>query len=314
MSTVARFVGLDVHKDSIAMAVAEEGREAARDLGSLAHDVPALRRRLQRLGPPEELLIGYEAGPTGYGLCRKLREQGYACEVLAPSRLPHRPADRVKTDRLDARRLALALRAGDLSTVVVPDVGTEALRDLSRTRDDAKRAERSTRHQLDKDLLRHDRRYPGRTLWTGLHMTWIAQQHFEQPAQEQALLEMRAAVIESTARVTRLSAAIAEHAPASAAPASCAALSGPSASRSRRAPPPEVQGRRRPGPDRGNLAGCYGPRPARRPPLDRGSPTTDLRTCGTQPAHIRLLTVATRPAVRRPLAPATTQGRSNPMT
>ena len=121
MSTVARFVGLDVHKDSIAVAVAESGREEPQDLGRLAHDLPQLQRRLARVGSPAELLIAYEAGPTGYGLCRRLRAQGYACEVVAPSKLPRRPGDRVKTDRLDARRLAQALRAGQVAAVVAQE-------------------------------------------------------------------------------------------------------------------------------------------------------------------------------------------------
>jgi len=220
MSTVSRFVGLDVHKESIAMAVAECGRDEPRDLGRLAHDVPQLRRHLQRLGPAADLLIAYEAGPTGYGLCRRLRAEGYACEVIAPSKMPRRPGDRVKTDRLDARRLAHALRAGELAVVVVPDESTEALRDLARTRDDAKRAERTARQQLLKFLLRHDRRFAGRSSWTATHMTWLAAQHFERPAQQLALLEMRAAVAEASARVARLDQAVSEQAPAS----SCAAL------------------------------------------------------------------------------------------
>lgn len=213
MSTLARYVGLDVHKDSIAMAVAEAGRDAPRDLGVIANDWPQLQRRLTRLGSPSQQLIAYEAGPTGDGLCRKLRAAGYRCEVIAPSKTPRRPGDRVKTDRRDARLLARALRAGDLTAVVVPEAGTEALRDLVRAREDAKHAERTARHQLDKFLLRHDRRFPGKTAWTGVHLLWISQQRFELPAQQHVLLEMLAGVQEATARVTRLTDAIAEHVP-----------------------------------------------------------------------------------------------------
>jgi len=143
MKSVSKFVGLDVHKESIWVAVCDgaPGSEV-RDLGRMAHDVPRLLRRLQDLGPVESLHVAYEAGPTGYGLCRALREHGIACQVVAPSRTPIRSGDRVKTDRRDAEKLARFLRSGELVAIDLPDVQREALRDLVRARSDALRARR----------------------------------------------------------------------------------------------------------------------------------------------------------------------------
>lgn len=213
MVEFTRFVGLDVHKDTIAIAVAEAGREAARALGVIAHDVPTLLKRLSRLGPVEMLQVAYEAGPTGYGLQRRLAAAGIACVVVAPSRTPRRSGDRVKTDRRDAILLAHYLRSGDLQAVGVPDERTEALRDLSRARTAAKRTETVAKHQLGKFLLRHDRRWSGKCNWTASHLAWVAQQAFEQPAQQAVLVDHLHALQEATARVERLTGTIAKLVP-----------------------------------------------------------------------------------------------------
>lgn len=130
-------VGLDVHKDSITVGAAEAGRERGRVVGKTAHDVNKVLKMLTKLGPPEQLHIVYEAGPTGYGLQRSLQARGYVCEVIAPSQMPRRRGDRVKTDGRDGVQLAECSRAGQLRAVWVPDLADEAIRDLARAREDA---------------------------------------------------------------------------------------------------------------------------------------------------------------------------------
>ena len=131
------YVGLDVHKDTIAISVADCGRTPARYIGTLVHDVDKLFKTLGRLGQPEQMKLVYEAAPTGYGLQRALAGRGYQCEVIAPSQMPRRPGDRIKTDRRDSLRLAECSRAGELHSVWIPDPQHEAMRDLSRAREDA---------------------------------------------------------------------------------------------------------------------------------------------------------------------------------
>jgi len=210
MKTVSRFVGLDVHKNSIVVAVAEAGGGPARFLCTLANDVPELLRVLKRLGDPERAMCCYEAGPTGFGLSRKLGAAGYDCSVIAPSRTPSRPGDRVKTDRRDAEKLAHFLRSGDLTPVTVPDEKSESVRDVERARDDAKQDETRARHRLSKFLLRHDRRWTGKSNWTKAHLEWIRQQRFDHEAQNQVLREYLRKMDESSDAVDRLDTAIAE--------------------------------------------------------------------------------------------------------
>jgi transposase len=209
-ATTIRFVGLDVHRDSIAIAVAQRDGQPAESLGTVPNDVPGLIRRLQRLGPVESLRCCYEAGPTGFGLCRRLNKIGIACEVIAPSLVPVQPGARVKTDRRDARNLAHYLRSGDLTSIYVHDPITEAIRDLERSRDDAKRAERSARQQLSKFLLRHERWFTGKSTWGPAHQAWLARQGFDQPAQQDVMNDYREAVEMATARVARLTRRMAE--------------------------------------------------------------------------------------------------------
>jgi transposase len=142
-----RCVGLDVHKDSIAIAVAKaEGGEPSL-VGTIPNDTRLLLKQLKRLGRGNSLRCCYEAGPTGYGLHRDLNAAGVSCIVVAPSLVPKQVGSRVKTDRRDAVKLARFLRSGDLTSVAVPDPDTEAMRDLERAREDAKNVERVARHQ-----------------------------------------------------------------------------------------------------------------------------------------------------------------------
>ena len=209
-SNTIRFVGLDVHHDSIAIAVAEPDGQPAKSLATVPNDIPGLIKRLLRLGPAESLRCCYEAGPTGFGPARRLKEAGIACEVIAPSLVPVQPGVRIKTDRRDAGKLAHYLRSGDLTSIHVPDPATEAIRDLERARDDAKRAERVARHQLSKFLLRHGRWFEGRSTWDPAHLAWLAKQQFDDKAQQDVMADYREAVELATARVGRLTARLAE--------------------------------------------------------------------------------------------------------
>ncbi|MFT3914958.1 MAG: IS110 family transposase [Anaeromyxobacteraceae bacterium] len=195
-----RFVGLDVHADSIAIAVAEPGRGEPSALAVVANDTAALLKRLRRLGT---IKCCYEAGPTGFGLYRALNAGGVECVVVAPSLVPMKAGDRVKTDRRDAVKLARFLRSGDLTEVHVPDEATEAMRDLERARDAAKKAERVARHQLGKFLLRHGRRWTGKTRWTRDHLAWVRVQHFEHEAQQRVLEDYLKTVEDVGERVRR---------------------------------------------------------------------------------------------------------------
>jgi transposase len=202
MKSVTKYVGLDVHKDTIAMAEAVGGPGLEiRDLGQVPHDVPRVVRRIAALGPAESLHVAYEAGPTGYGLCRALEAVGIQCVVVAPSKTPVCTGDRVKTDRRDARKLARFLRSGDLVAIAPPDRETEALRDVLRAREDVVFAQRRARQQLSAFLLRHDRKWSGKTAWTEKHLVWIRGQRFESEAQQQVLEDYVQEVRRLTARL-----------------------------------------------------------------------------------------------------------------
>jgi transposase len=204
MSNV-RFVGLDVHAETIAAAVAEPGGEI-RALGTISNRPESIRRLVKKLGAPERLRVCYEAGPTGYVLYWQLAELGVKCEVVAPTLVPVKAGDRVKTDRRDAEKLARSYRAGDLTPVWVPDAAHEALRDLVRARLAAKRDQLRARHRLAKFLLRHGRRAPQDVrAWTMKYLEWVrGKVHFEQPAQEATLLDYLHEVEHAAARIARL--------------------------------------------------------------------------------------------------------------
>lgn len=205
---ITAFVGLDVHKNSIAVAVAEAGRAAPRFVGTTGPRLNELTKALANLGSPSQLLLAYEAGPCGYTLARELIERGYRCEVIAVAKMPRRPGDRIKTDRRDAITLARYLRSGELTAVAIPDPRDESLRDLSRAREDAVRARLKARQQLKALLLRHGHRYEGKTSWTQAHERYLAQVSFAHDAQNIAYAEYRSAVCDANERVQRLEAAL----------------------------------------------------------------------------------------------------------
>ena len=198
------FVGLDVHKDSIAVAVAEAGRAPARLVGRIAHDVGKLFKLLARYGEPGAVQVVYEAGPTGYGLQRALARRGYPCQVIAPSLIPKRVGDRVKTDRRDSLRLAELSRAGELRAIWIPDPADEAIRDLARAREDAVNARTQVRQQLKGFLLRHDVRYAGKTSWSKSYYRWLATLNFGLAGAQTAFTEYWQAVTAADERVARL--------------------------------------------------------------------------------------------------------------
>lgn len=205
---ITSFVGLDVHKDSTAIAEAQIGREEPRFVGTVGPDVGQLLKALKGLGKPESMLVVYEAGPCGYRLARELRSRAYACEVVAAGKIARRPGERIKTDRRDALSLARLARSGDLVKVTVPDERDEAMRDLSRAREDAVRARLKARQQLKALLLRHGHRYTGKSSWTIAHERYLAAVGFAHPAQHIAFAEYRQAVREGHERVERLTEAL----------------------------------------------------------------------------------------------------------
>lgn len=204
------FVGLDVHKDCVAIAVAEDGRTEPRFVGTCGPELRELLKALAHLGDRSHTLIAYEAGPCGFALARQLSADGWRCQVIAVSKTPRKPGERIKTDRRDALALARYLRSGDLTPVVIPDARDEAVRDLSRARQDAVRARLKVRQQLKAMLLRHAKRFPGKTSWGAAHERYLARIGFDHPAQQIAFAEYRAAVMEAHERVERLTAALRE--------------------------------------------------------------------------------------------------------
>src|ERR1700731_2221635 len=183
-----KFVGLDVHAETISVAVAERGGEI-RSLGVIANREDSIRKLVRKLGPVEELRFCYEAGPTGYVLYWQLTRMGAKCEVVAPTLVPVKSGDRVKTDRRDALKLARNYRAGELTPVWVPDAAHEALRDLVRAREAAKKDQLRARHRLGKFLLRHGQRpADAGKAWTKKYLEWIKTHvRFDQPALEATL-------------------------------------------------------------------------------------------------------------------------------
>jgi transposase len=203
------YVGLDVHKAGIVVAVAEGGlRGEVREYGRIANTAAALDRLVRKLGGTGvRLRFCYEAGPCGYGIQRHLSARGHDCVVVAPWLIPKRAGDRVKTDRRDAVGLARLHRAGELTAVWVPDVGHEAMRDLVRARLDAVHALRRARQQLSGFLLRQGCHY-GRPAWTKLHRRWLAGLKFEQAVHHIVLEDYIATVEAAKARRDRLTAQI----------------------------------------------------------------------------------------------------------
>jgi transposase len=195
---------LDVHAKTIAVAVVGADGEV-RFLGVIPNDPGSVSKLIRKLGKPGQLRVCYEAGPTGYVLYWQLTKLGVHCDVVAPTLIPVKPGDRVKTDRRDAEKLARCYRSGDLTAVWVPDAAHEALRDLVRAREAGKQDQLRARNRLGKFLLRQGRRVPeGTSVWTGKHLKWIKEQHFEQPAQEATLLDYLHEVEHAAERIQRL--------------------------------------------------------------------------------------------------------------
>lgn len=214
MIEYSAYVGLDVHKDSIAVAVALPGREEPVYRGEIRHSRRSLRRLIGRLSPHGEVLsFCYEAGPCGYGVYREIVETGHACQVVSPSLIPRKPGERVKTDRRDALMLARLHRSGDLTAVWVPGPEQEAMRDLTRGREDMKAIQLKTRQRLGAFLLRHGRVYAGKSRWTQAHSRWLEEQKFESPVQQVVFQEYVDAVEQATARVASLEARMHEALP-----------------------------------------------------------------------------------------------------
>src|SRR5262245_39347327 len=187
--TTVRFVGLDVHAETIAVAVAEQPGEA-RSLGVIPNRPDALRQLLKKLGPADQLRVCYEAGPTGYVIHGQLTKLGVACAVVAPTLVPLKPGERVKTDRLDALKLARCHRAGELTQVWGPDRAHEALRDLLRAREVANQDLLRARHRFTKLLLRHGYRPPaGIRPSTVRYRGWAETVRFDFAAQEATRLD-----------------------------------------------------------------------------------------------------------------------------
>ena len=202
------FVGLDVHKETIAVAYVAEEREAEvvalGSIGTRQCDIDKLLRKLQAKG--KKLHLVYEAGPCGYWLYRYLTKKGRKCWGVAPSQIPQKAGDRVKTDRRDAMQLARLLRSGDLTPIYVPAVEDEAIRDLVRAREDALKDLKAAKVRLKAFLLRQDIRYEGRATWGPAHLRWLANVVCPTPAQQIVFQEYVRAVSEHTERLQRLEA------------------------------------------------------------------------------------------------------------
>lgn len=209
------FVGIDVAKLKNAIAIADAGRDGEiRYFGEVEASDADMRRVIRRIGAKFDCVhFCYEAGPTGYGLYRLIRSLGHDCTVVAPSLIPRRPGDRVKTNRRDALALARLLRAGELTSVWVPDEGHEAMRDLVRARASAVETLRVHRQQVSAFMLKHGRIYPRKKGWTMRYLCWLQEQQFDHPAHQIALQEMVQAVRVSKERVERLEKVIEEFVP-----------------------------------------------------------------------------------------------------
>jgi len=215
VNQVSKFVGLDVHKETIAVAVASAAGGPAESLGTIPADRDAVVRLVRRLGPAGDALWCYEAGPCGYWLQRLLAEHGVSCVVVAPSLVPTKPGDRVKTDRRDAQKLARLLRSGELTPVWIPGAAHEAFRDLTRARQSAQGDLTRARHRLTKLLLRLDVVAPARA-WSKAYRIWLETLKLTEPLQQIVLDDARLTVAQMEQRVERLTAELAraaEHGP-----------------------------------------------------------------------------------------------------
>ena len=203
------YVGLDVHKESIVVGTAPEGDTSVELYGEIGGTLDALDKLIKKLDKPEvELRFVYEAGPCGYVIYRHLKQHKFHCEIIAPSLIPTKASDRVKTDRRDARQLARLFRAGELTAIYVPDEEDEAVRDLVRARDRAMVDQRKARQRLKGLLLRLGHRYSGRGNWSPAHLRWLSKIKLSHAAQQIAFQEYVEATTVATERLERLSKAL----------------------------------------------------------------------------------------------------------
>lgn len=203
----AAYIGLDVHKVSISVAIAEAGRHAPEFRGEIPNEPKAIDKLVRQLSERfdgQPLLFSYEAGPCGYGVYHQIQASGHDCEVVAPTLIPRRAGDRVKTDRRDAQMLARLSRSGELTPVWVPTPEQEAIRDLTRAREDMKAIELKARQRLNAFLLRHGKAYPGKSKWIPAHFRWLETVRFDTPVQQIVLQEYIEAVKEAQRRVAGL--------------------------------------------------------------------------------------------------------------
>ena len=208
MANSTRWVGLDVHAETIAVAVAEKDG-TVRSIGTIRNEAAAVSKLFRKLGEKATLKVCYEAGPCGYVLYWQLVRLGHECAVVAPTLIPVKAGDRVKTDRRDAEKLARCHRSGDLTAVWVPDAEHEALRDLVRAREAAKKDQLRARHRLGKFLLRRGIRRPEKmTAWKSQHMAWLADRKFELLAAQDTFVDYFTEVKAAAARIERLERAI----------------------------------------------------------------------------------------------------------
>ncbi len=207
------FVGMDVHKETIDVAIATNRLDGkVRHYGQIYNRIDAIDKLVAKLKREASTLkFVYEAGPCGFGLYRHLTRKQHQCAVVAPSLIPKKPGDRVKTDRRDALRLAQLYRAGDLAPVYVPDVDDEAIRDLSRAREDAMLDQKAARQRLKSFLLRHAIRYEGRADWNEAHLRWLSGVIMHTPAQQIVFQEYVNTITERTHRIERLERMLKEH-------------------------------------------------------------------------------------------------------
>lgn len=215
MKTKEHYVGLDVHKDTTTIAVADGGREGeVRLYGQISSDLHAVEKALRKIGSDGgELHVAYEAGPTGFVLYRRLRQLKIACVVVAPSKTPGEKGRRQKTDRRDAELLARLHRAGELTAVHVPDAADEAIRDLTRARSDAVRDLTRARQRLKSFLLRHGYRYTGKANWSEAHQRYLRELTLPMPGLKAVLEEYLLAIAQCAERVSRLEGLLVTQAP-----------------------------------------------------------------------------------------------------
>jgi len=205
MEQYSKYVGLDVHKDSIHVAAAEMSGESPVSHGPISNDPKSIAKMAARFTQYGEVVgFCYEAGPCGYEVYRQISKLGCDCMVVAPSLIPRRPGVRIKTDRRDARTLSRLFRSGELTSVWVPDAEQEAVRDLVRCREDIKISERHAKQRLSAFLLRHGRVYSGKSCWTQAHYRWLENLKFQRPVQQIVLQECIDAIGESARRVVTL--------------------------------------------------------------------------------------------------------------